>query len=111
MRSGLKDPPNVWLKTRMQFFCFITDSAVLMVLWNELINVFSCSTLVCPHFPQFDADRNEDEVFYDISVAVDNKLFPNKEATSGKSLCPLGSGTHDHQPNVPGFFVKLSKLL
>ncbi|KAM6167533.1 adenylate kinase isoenzyme 5 [Erethizon dorsatum] len=31
----------------------------------------------------FDADRNEDEVFYDISVAVDNKLFPNKEAAAG----------------------------
>ncbi|KAM5256120.1 adenylate kinase isoenzyme 5 isoform 4-T4 [Ctenodactylus gundi] len=33
----------------------------------------------------FDADRNEDEVFYDISVAVDNKLFPNKEAAAGSS--------------------------
>ncbi|XP_075413553.1 adenylate kinase isoenzyme 5 [Tenrec ecaudatus] len=31
----------------------------------------------------FDADRDEDEVFYDISVAVDNKLFPNKEAAAG----------------------------
>uniref|UniRef100_A0A8C9DNP6 Adenylate kinase isoenzyme 5 n=1 Tax=Prolemur simus TaxID=1328070 RepID=A0A8C9DNP6_PROSS len=31
----------------------------------------------------FDADRDEDEVFYDISVAVDNKLFPSKEATAG----------------------------
>ncbi|XP_012926408.1 adenylate kinase isoenzyme 5 isoform X2 [Heterocephalus glaber] len=31
----------------------------------------------------FDADRNEDEVFYDISLAVDNKLFPNKEAAAG----------------------------
>nr|KAF6443060.1 adenylate kinase 5 [Molossus molossus] len=34
----------------------------------------------------FDADRDEDEVFYDISVAVDSKLFPNKEtAATGKS--------------------------
>uniref|UniRef100_A0A2I3HEI5 Adenylate kinase isoenzyme 5 n=1 Tax=Nomascus leucogenys TaxID=61853 RepID=A0A2I3HEI5_NOMLE len=33
----------------------------------------------------FDADRDEDEVFYDISVAVDNKLFPNKEAAAGSS--------------------------
>ncbi|XP_037682811.1 adenylate kinase isoenzyme 5 isoform X2 [Choloepus didactylus] len=33
----------------------------------------------------FDADRDEDEVFYDISVAVDNKLFPNKEAEAGSS--------------------------
>uniref|UniRef100_H0V057 Adenylate kinase 5 n=1 Tax=Cavia porcellus TaxID=10141 RepID=H0V057_CAVPO len=31
----------------------------------------------------FDADRNEDEVFYDISLAVDSKLFPNKEAAVG----------------------------
>ncbi|XP_010603465.1 adenylate kinase isoenzyme 5 isoform X2 [Fukomys damarensis] len=31
----------------------------------------------------FDADRNEDEVFYDISLAVDNKLFPNKETAAG----------------------------
>uniref|UniRef100_A0A452TJG7 Adenylate kinase isoenzyme 5 n=1 Tax=Ursus maritimus TaxID=29073 RepID=A0A452TJG7_URSMA len=33
----------------------------------------------------FDADRDEDEVFYDISVAVDSKLFPNKEAAAGSS--------------------------
>ncbi|KAM6220005.1 adenylate kinase isoenzyme 5 isoform 5-T5 [Rhynchocyon petersi] len=33
----------------------------------------------------FDADRDEDEVFYDISVAVDSKLFPNKEAAADKS--------------------------
>ncbi|EPQ11289.1 Adenylate kinase isoenzyme 5 [Myotis brandtii] len=31
---------------------------------------------------RFDADRNEDEVFYDISMAVDSKLFPNKEAAA-----------------------------
>ncbi|KAL6079238.1 hypothetical protein STEG23_004374, partial [Scotinomys teguina] len=31
---------------------------------------------------EFDADRDEDAVFYDISVAVDNKLFPNKEAAA-----------------------------
>lgn len=51
--------------------------------------MFSCSQLICPDFPQFDADRDEDEVFYDISVAVDSKLFPNKEAAAGKSLCAL----------------------
>ncbi|XP_047582708.1 adenylate kinase isoenzyme 5 isoform X1 [Lutra lutra] len=33
----------------------------------------------------FDADRDEDEVFYDISMAVDSKLFPNKEAAAGSS--------------------------
>ncbi|VTJ78347.1 Hypothetical predicted protein, partial [Marmota monax] len=46
---------------------------------DELIYAYSHSTFVCPDFPQFDADRNEDEVFYDISMAVDSKLFPNKE--------------------------------
>ncbi|KAG3283405.1 adenylate kinase isoenzyme 5 isoform X4 [Ictidomys tridecemlineatus] len=33
----------------------------------------------------FDADRDEDEVFYDISMAVDSKLFPNKENAAGSS--------------------------
>ncbi|XP_048207581.1 adenylate kinase isoenzyme 5 [Perognathus longimembris pacificus] len=33
----------------------------------------------------FDADRNEDEVFCDISMAVDNKLFPNKDAAAGST--------------------------
>ncbi|XP_006888658.1 PREDICTED: adenylate kinase isoenzyme 5 [Elephantulus edwardii] len=33
----------------------------------------------------FDADRDEDEVFYDISVAVDSRLFPNKETAADKS--------------------------
>ncbi|KAI4549407.1 hypothetical protein MG293_001737 [Ovis ammon polii] len=37
------------------------------------------------YFCQFDADRDEDEVFYDISMAVDSKLFPNKEAAAGSS--------------------------
>ncbi|KAM8791212.1 adenylate kinase isoenzyme 5 isoform 3-T3 [Rhynchonycteris naso] len=38
----------------------------------------------------FDADRDEDEVFYDISMAVDSKLFPNKESAAGSSeLDPL----------------------
>ncbi|NXH09327.1 KAD5 kinase, partial [Bucco capensis] len=31
----------------------------------------------------FDADRDEEEVFFDISLAVDNKLFANKEAAAG----------------------------
>ncbi|KAM6305653.1 adenylate kinase isoenzyme 5 [Aegotheles albertisi] len=31
----------------------------------------------------FDADRDEEEVFFDISSAVDNKLFANKEAAAG----------------------------
>uniref|UniRef100_A0A8C2T980 Adenylate kinase isoenzyme 5 n=1 Tax=Coturnix japonica TaxID=93934 RepID=A0A8C2T980_COTJA len=31
----------------------------------------------------FDADRDEEEVFSDISSAVDNKLFANKEAAAG----------------------------
>ncbi|XP_051021692.1 adenylate kinase isoenzyme 5-like [Acomys russatus] len=54
----------------------ISDSAQLCV---------SCCKLVCPCFPQCDADRDEDAVFCDISVAVDNKLFPNKEARTDSS--------------------------
>ncbi|XP_029474708.1 adenylate kinase isoenzyme 5 [Rhinatrema bivittatum] len=37
----------------------------------------------------FDADRDEEEVFYDISVAVDNKLFPPKEPVAGPSELDL----------------------
>nr|XP_021505309.1 adenylate kinase isoenzyme 5 [Meriones unguiculatus] len=41
-------------------------------------------------FSKFDADRDEDAVFCDISMAVDNKLFPNKEAVTDTSeLDPL----------------------
>ncbi|XP_008169505.2 adenylate kinase isoenzyme 5 isoform X2 [Chrysemys picta bellii] len=38
---------------------------------------------------QFDADRDEEEVFYDISMAVDNKLFPPKEAVAGPNVLDL----------------------
>ncbi|XP_053893141.1 adenylate kinase isoenzyme 5 [Malaclemys terrapin pileata] len=37
----------------------------------------------------FDADRDEEEVFYDISMAVDNKLFPPKEAMAGPNVLDL----------------------
>uniref|UniRef100_A0A674JPC4 Adenylate kinase isoenzyme 5 n=1 Tax=Terrapene triunguis TaxID=2587831 RepID=A0A674JPC4_9SAUR len=37
----------------------------------------------------FDADRDEEEVFYDISMAVDNKLFPPKEAVAGPNELDL----------------------
>ncbi|XP_055498445.1 adenylate kinase isoenzyme 5 [Leucoraja erinacea] len=36
-----------------------------------------------------DASRNEEEVFYDLSVAVDNKLFPSKEPAAGPSELDL----------------------
>lgn len=42
-------------------------------------------------------------MFYDISVAVDNKLFPNKEAATGKSPRPLTSEYENQLPNGPGF--------
>lgn len=32
---------------------------------------------------QLDADRDEEEVFLDISMMVDNKLFPTKEPVAG----------------------------
>uniref|UniRef100_A0A452H135 Adenylate kinase isoenzyme 5 n=1 Tax=Gopherus agassizii TaxID=38772 RepID=A0A452H135_9SAUR len=34
----------------------------------------------------FDADRDEEEVFYDIRMALDNKLFSPKEAEAGELL-------------------------
>uniref|UniRef100_A0A4W3HWX2 Adenylate kinase 5 n=1 Tax=Callorhinchus milii TaxID=7868 RepID=A0A4W3HWX2_CALMI len=36
-----------------------------------------------------DADRDEEEVFYDIAVTVDNKLFPTKEPVAGPSELDL----------------------
>ncbi|XP_006634830.2 adenylate kinase isoenzyme 5 [Lepisosteus oculatus] len=36
-----------------------------------------------------DADRDEEDVFYDISVTVDNKLFPTKEPVAGPSELDL----------------------
>ncbi|KAM9004432.1 adenylate kinase isoenzyme 5 isoform X1 [Sarcophilus harrisii] len=38
----------------------------------------------------FDADRDEDEVFSDISMAVSSKLFPPSEAAAGPSEFDLG---------------------
>jgi hypothetical protein len=41
-------------------------------------------------------------VFHDISVAVDSKLFPNKEAPMGKSPHALPSEHQDQYPDEPG---------
>jgi len=35
-------------------------------------------------FIQLDADRDEEEVFCDISMTVDNKLYPSKDPVAGK---------------------------
>lgn len=35
---------------------------------------------------QLDADRDEEEVFSDISMMVDNKLFPTKEPVAGNDF-------------------------
>ncbi|XP_050817841.1 adenylate kinase isoenzyme 5 [Gopherus flavomarginatus] len=37
----------------------------------------------------FDADRDEEEVFYDIRMALDNKLFSPKEAVAGPNVLDL----------------------
>uniref|UniRef100_A0A8C4Y8X6 Adenylate kinase isoenzyme 5 n=1 Tax=Gopherus evgoodei TaxID=1825980 RepID=A0A8C4Y8X6_9SAUR len=37
----------------------------------------------------FDADRDEEEVFYDIRMALDNKLFSPKEAEAGPNVLDL----------------------
>uniref|UniRef100_A0A8B9V8I7 Adenylate kinase isoenzyme 5 n=1 Tax=Anas zonorhyncha TaxID=75864 RepID=A0A8B9V8I7_9AVES len=41
----------------------------------------------------FDADRDEEEVFFDISLAVDSKLFANKEAAAGELMQDLKNHT------------------
>uniref|UniRef100_A0A8C5NYK0 Adenylate kinase isoenzyme 5 n=1 Tax=Jaculus jaculus TaxID=51337 RepID=A0A8C5NYK0_JACJA len=58
---------------------------------RRLVNFKQNATPLVKYFQEkgliviFDADRNEDAVFHDISVAVDNRLFPNKELRSGSS--------------------------
>lgn len=50
--------------------------------------------MLCFFFFQLDADRDEEEVFCDISMTLDNKLFSSKEPTAGDVvkaqwiLCP-----------------------
>lgn len=50
----------------------------------------SCDTCVTQmlFLLQLDADRDEEEVFSDISMTVDNKLFLTREPVAGKSLQP-----------------------
>ncbi|KAM4022575.1 adenylate kinase isoenzyme 5 [Anomaloglossus baeobatrachus] len=50
-----------------------------------LVNYFQEKGLIIT----FDADRDEEEVFFDISAAVDNKLFPAKEPVAGPSELDL----------------------
>lgn len=35
-------------------------------------------------FSQLDADRDEEEVFCDISMTLDNKMFPSKKPAAGE---------------------------
>ncbi|CAH2311071.1 adenylate kinase isoenzyme 5 isoform X1 [Pelobates cultripes] len=46
-----------------------------------LVNYFQEKELIIT----FDADREQEEIFSDISVAVDNKLFPAREPVAGPS--------------------------
>ncbi|XP_069594413.1 adenylate kinase isoenzyme 5 isoform X1 [Ranitomeya imitator] len=50
-----------------------------------LVNYFQEKGLIIT----FDADRDEEDVFFDISAAVDNKLFPAKEPVAGPSELDL----------------------
>ncbi|XP_069835569.1 adenylate kinase isoenzyme 5 [Dendropsophus ebraccatus] len=50
-----------------------------------LVNYFQEKGLIIT----FDADRDEEDVFFDISSAVDNKLFPAKEPVAGPSELDL----------------------
>lgn len=43
---------------------------------------------------QLDADRDEEEVFCDISMTLDNKLFPSEEPAAGELVsCAWGTQT------------------
>ncbi|KAG8437192.1 hypothetical protein GDO86_008039, partial [Hymenochirus boettgeri] len=55
-----------------------------------LVNYFQEKGLIIT----FDADREEEEVFFDISAAVDNKLFPAKEPVAGISELDLSLIVH-----------------
>ncbi|XP_044156405.1 adenylate kinase isoenzyme 5 isoform X1 [Bufo gargarizans] len=50
-----------------------------------LVNYFQEKGLIIT----FDADRDEEEIFFDISAAVDNKLFPAMEPVAGPSELDL----------------------
>uniref|UniRef100_A0A3B3S9R1 Adenylate kinase 5 n=1 Tax=Paramormyrops kingsleyae TaxID=1676925 RepID=A0A3B3S9R1_9TELE len=62
-----------------------------------------------------DADRDEEEVFYDISVTVDSRLFPTKEPVAGKShepSCMLRSALchlSDDLLSIAGFPEEMKK--
>ncbi|KAG9472533.1 hypothetical protein GDO78_018955 [Eleutherodactylus coqui] len=50
-----------------------------------LVNYFQEKGLIIT----FDAERDEEDVFFDISAAVDNKIFPAKEPVAGPSELDL----------------------
>lgn len=53
-------------------------------------------------FLQLDADREEEEVFCDISMALDNKLFPSKEPAAGE-MKKLLIALYFHYINISHF--------
>lgn len=52
----------------MQYTCESMDTQLIC-----LLSIF-----------QLDADRDEEEVFCDISMTLDNKLFPSKKPEAGE---------------------------
>lgn len=54
---------------------------------------------------QLDADRDEEEVFCDISMTLDNKLFPSKESAGGEMR-----NFHSDSHNI-SFFISATFMI
>ncbi|XP_069497774.1 adenylate kinase isoenzyme 5 [Ambystoma mexicanum] len=67
----------------------------LKAIQRRLMNFKQNAVLLVKYFQEkglivtFDADRDEEEIFYDISMAVDNKLLSVKEPVAGPSELDL----------------------
>ncbi|XP_008277900.1 adenylate kinase isoenzyme 5, partial [Stegastes partitus] len=58
----------------------------VVAMWISRLNVATGEHVVTF---QLDADRDEEEVFCDISMTLDNKMFPSKEPAAGPSELDL----------------------
>lgn len=72
------------------FRSFVSSFCLLLIMlrckiepWVEKQWANQC-WLIYFFFFQLDADRDEEEVFCDISMTLDNKLFPSKEPAAGE---------------------------
>lgn len=66
--------------------CFHSALSEVLLLTIKKTSLVLKLCYFCMFF-QLDADRDEEEVFCDISTTLDNKLFPSKEPAAGKRSC------------------------